>query len=148
MTILAQNKKASYDYFLEDSIEAGIVLKGSEVKAIRARTCSLVDTFVCYEGAHMVLRNAHIPTPKNAAIPHNPTRDRILLLSKKEIRRLIGRIQREGVTLIVTAIYSNKKWIKAKLCIARGKKKYDKRASLKEKEWKRDKQRALAHNAR
>ena len=146
MTILAQNKKASHDYFLEDCIEAGLVLTGSEVKSLRARSCSLVDAFVCCdEHGHMILRNAHIPPLKNAATPHAPLRDRHLLLSKREVQRLLGRIQREGITLIATTIYSNKKWIKAKVCIARGKKKHDKRAALKEREWQRDKQRALAH---
>ena len=144
MTILAQNKKASFDYFLEDCLEAGLVLTGSEVKSLRARSCSLVDAFVCLEQGRMVLRNAHIPPLKNAVSPHAPLRDRYLLLSKREIRNLLGRVQREGVTLIATTIYSNKKWIKAKVCVARGKKKYDKRAAIKEREWKRAKQRALS----
>ena len=146
MTILAQNKKAGHDYFLEDCIEAGLVLNGSEVKAIRAHTCSLTDAFVCYEGGKMLLRNAHIPPQKHASGHYDPKRDRPLLLSKSEIRRLVGRIQREGITLVATTIYCNKKWIKAKICVARGKKKHDKRAALKEREWQRDKHRVLARN--
>lgn len=146
MTILAQNRKASYDYFLEDCIEAGLVLTGSEVKSLRARSCSLVDAFVYYDQGRMVLRNAHIPPLKNATTSHEPLRDRQLLLSKREIRRLLGRVQREGITLIATTIYSNKKWIKAKVCVARGKKKHDKRAAIKEREWQRNKRVVLSHN--
>ncbi|MCY4414107.1 MAG: SsrA-binding protein SmpB [Alphaproteobacteria bacterium] len=149
MTVLARNKKASFNYFLEDGTEAGLVLLGSEVKALRARTCSLVDAFVCYEKGRMVLRNAHIPAPTGTHTKaHEPRRDRPILLKEREIRKFLGLIQREGVTLAVTEIYASKKWIKVKVCVARGKKKHDKRAAIKEREWGREKQRVLADKLR
>ncbi len=143
--ILAQNRKASFNYTLESPIEAGIALLGPEVKAVRAHKCSLVDAFVCQnDDGIFVLRNAHI-APSNLHPSQNfaTRRDRPLLLNSREARRLIGRIQREGITIIPTSIYCKLKWIKISICVAQGKKKFDKRQSEKEKEWARSKQKAL-----
>ena len=143
--ILAHNKKASFDYQLDPPIEAGIALYGPEVKALRAHKGSLVDAFVCQnDKGTFVLRNAHIsPSNVHPSQQFPPRRDRPLLLNEREIKKLIGRIQREGATIVPTSFYCKHKWIKVSICVAQGKKKHDKRRSEKEKEWARSKQQAL-----
>lgn len=143
--IVAQNRKARHDYFIEEVFEAGIVLTGSEVKSLRLGKASLQDAFASIEQAQLVLRNAHIPEyVQSHARNHAPTRPRILLLHHRQILKLIGKLKVQGVTLIPLAIYFNAKNIaKLELALAHGKKQHDKREAIKERDWKRQKDRMM-----
>jgi len=142
---VARNRKARFNYFIDDTIEAGLALTGSEVKSLREGRASIQESYATEEGGEMMLINAHIPEYKPAnRFNHQPTRPRKLLLHKKEIARLTGAIQREGVTLVPLAIYFNKRGIaKLSLGVARGKKQYDKRRVERDRDWQRDKARLL-----
>jgi SsrA-binding protein len=137
--IVCQNRKASYDYFIDEVMEAGLVLLGPEVKSLREGRCSLTDSYAKVKKEEVLLYNMHI-TPYTHAhhVNLDPTRPRKLLLNKREIRRLIGKTEEKGYTLIPTKVYFSKGWAKVELALAKGKRKYDKRRSLKEKELKRD----------
>ena len=141
--ILAQNRKAFHDYTIHDRLESGIILLGSEVKSLRSGKSSLGEAFVIEKDGDLFLHNMHISEYLPAKLfGHPPKRERKLLLHKKEIRRLIGKITRKGLTLIPLKIYLNEKGkIKVELALALGNKNFDKRQILKEKEWKRQKQR-------
>jgi SsrA-binding protein len=143
--IAAQNRKARHDYFIEDTVEAGIMLVGTEVKALRGGKASIGEAFAGEQGGELYLFNAYIPEYEAAnRFNHQPRRPRKLLVHKREMERLLGQIRREGVTVVPLSFYFNPRGIlKVELGLARGKRKVDKRASEKEKDWKRDKARLL-----
>jgi len=144
---LVQNKKAYHNYFIEDELIAGIALLGSEIKSLRAGKANIQDAYVDISNSkcEAFLVNAHIsPYTMSNRFNHEPLRKRRLLLHKKEIKKLLGKIKEKGYTVVPLSIFLNKRNVaKVKIGIAKGKKLYDKRATLKEKEWKRDKQRML-----
>jgi SsrA-binding protein len=143
--IAAQNRKARHDYFIEDTVEAGIMLVGTEVKALRGGKASIGEAFAGEQGGELYLFNAYIPEYEAAnRFNHQPRRPRKLLVHKREMNRLLGQIRREGVTVVPLSFYFNPRGIvKVELGLARGKRKVDKRASEKEKDWKRDKARLM-----
>ena len=145
LKVIAKNKKARFNYHIEDTFEAGIALKGSEVKSLRDGKCSIVDSHADYSGGHIMLYNCHIQEYEKAnRFNHNTKRPRILLMHKKEIRKIIGKIKIKGYSLIALSLYFNQKnMVKVELAIAKGKKLYDKREDIKEKDWKRTQERAL-----
>lgn len=147
MTIFAQNKKAFFDYEILDTIEAGIILEGAEVKSVRANKISLKESYVKIKNGEVWLTNAHIAVP--SYVPQyarfDEKQDRKLLMHKKEIAKLQGKISEKGYTLVITKIYqseaSNK--IKVHVALAKGKKTYDKKQTLKEADIKREMERTL-----
>ena len=142
LKIICLNRKASFNYFFEDLFEAGIVLKGSEIKSVREGKVNIAESYAVEKGGEIVLINSHISPYKQASYSnHNPTDDRKLLLNKKEINKLIGKMQRDGFTLVPTKMYFKKGKAKIELAVAKGKKQYDKRQALKRKDWNRDKAR-------
>lgn len=143
--VVAQNRKARHDYFIEETVEAGIVLTGTEVKSLRAGKGSLGDAYASEDGGEIWLVNAFIPEyAAGSHFNHEPRRPRKLLLHRREVARLIGAIQREGMTLIPLSIYFNTRGIaKVELGIARGKKQYDKRETEKRRDWQREKARLM-----
>ena len=143
--IAAQNRKARHNYTIEDSVEAGIVLTGSEIKSLREGRANIADSFANEKDGELFLVNAHIPEYKQAGqFNHEPKRPRKLLLHRRQISRFIGAIQREGMTLVPLKLYINSKG-KAKLALAlgKGKHQYDKRQSEKKKDWERQKARLM-----
>lgn len=143
--MVAQNRRARFDYFIEDTLEAGLMLTGSEVKSLRSGKASIVESYATEENGEIWLVNSHIPEyPGAKHFGHTPKRHRKLLLHKREMDRLAGQIKREGVTLIPLEIYFNEKGIaKLSLGLARGKKKVDKRETIKQRDWQRDKARLM-----
>ena len=145
LKVVCKNKRAYHDYHIEGTMEAGIVLKGSEVKSLRAGKANLKDGYAQLERGEVFLHNVHISPYSHATYDKvNPLRVRKLLLHRREIRKLIGKLHEKGVALIPLKIYFiNNGKAKVELGFARGKKLYDKRASLKEKQTKRDIERDL-----
>ena len=144
LKIICLNRKASFNYFFEDLFEAGIVLKGSEIKSVREGKVNIADSYAIEKKGELILINSHIASYKQASYSnHKPLDERKLLLKKKEINRLIGKMQREGFTIIPTKMYFKKGKAKIELAIAKGKKQYDKRAAKKRKDWDRDKARYI-----
>ena len=143
--LIAENRRARYDYFLEETFEAGIVLTGSEVKSLREGRANIAESYAAAEGESIMLINADIPPFKHAhQFNHEPRRPRKLLLHKKEIGRLMGAVQREGQTLIPLRLYFNDKGMaKLELAVAKGKKLHDKREATAERDWARDKARLM-----
>ena len=142
LKIICLNRKASFNYFFNEIIEAGIVLKGSEIKSIREGKVNIAESYAIEKDGEVILVNSHIPKYKEASYSnHNPTDDRKLLLKKKEINKLIGKINREGFTLIPTKMYFKKGKAKVVIAVAKGKKKYDKRHTKKTRDWNREKAR-------
>ena len=142
--IICLNRKASFNYFFEDIFEAGIVLKGSEIKSVRDGKVNIAESYAVEKGGEIVLINSHISPYKQASYSnHNPTEDRKLLLNKKEINKLIGKMQRDGFTLVPTKMYFKKGKAKIELAVAKGKKQYDKRATKKSRDWNREKARYI-----
>ena len=143
--IAAQNRKARRDYVIEDTVEAGLVLSGSEVKGLRSGGANLSDSYAREEGGELWLMNAHIPPYKYAGVnAHESRRRRKLLLHKRELNRLIGSIQREGMTAAPLSIYFNDRGIaKVELGLAKGRRKYEKRELEKQRDWQRQKARLL-----
>ena len=142
LKIISINRKSSFNYFFESLFEAGIVLKGSEIKSIRAGKINIADAYGIERNGEIYLMNSHIPLYKNASFSnHNPTDDRKLLLNKREINKLIGKINREGFTIIPTKIYFKKGKAKIEIAVAKGKKQYDKRQAKKKRDWQRDRAR-------
>ena len=142
LKIISLNRKASFNFFFENIYEAGIVLKGSEIKSIRAGKVNISDAYAVEREGEIVLINSNIASYKQASFSdHNPYDDRKLLLNKKEINKLIGKINREGFTLIPTKLYLKKGKAKIEIAVAKGKKKYDKRQTKKTRDWNRDKAR-------
>ncbi len=142
---IVQNKKAFHDYFIEQRFEAGIVLEGWEVKAIRAGRAQLKEAYVIVSNSELVMIGCHIsPLPTASThIQPDPTRTRKLLLHAEEISRLIGSVERAGYTLVPLDLHYLKGRIKLEIGLAKGKKQHDKRATEKDKEWHRDQQRLL-----
>ena len=142
LKIICLNRKASFNYFFLDLLEAGIVLKGSEIKSIREGKVNIADSYAAEKGGELFLVNSHIASYKQASYSdHNPMDERKLLLNKKEINKLIGKIQRDGLTIVPTKMYFKKGKAKIEIAIAKGKKKFDKRATKKNRDWDRDRAR-------
>jgi SsrA-binding protein len=141
--IVCRNRKAYFEYAIEATYEAGLVLKGTEVKSLRQGKASIDDAFARFQGGELYLYNAHI-SPYSHAGPesHNPERPRKLLLHHFEMRRLLGKLQERGFTLIPTRLYFKDQNAKVELALARGKKQYDKRETIKRREQKREMDRA------
>ncbi|RMG54079.1 MAG: SsrA-binding protein SmpB [Gammaproteobacteria bacterium] len=142
---IAQNKKAFFDYHIEDQLEAGLVLEGWEVKSIRAGQVSLKESYILLKDGEAWLFGAHIQ-PLASASTHvhaDPLRTRKLLLHRDEIARLIGAVERKGYTILPLSMYWKNGRIKLKIGIGKGKKQYDKRAVQKERDWNRERQRML-----
>ena len=144
LKIICLNRKARFNYFFKDLIEAGIVLKGSEIKSVRDGKVNIADSYAVEKNGEIVLINSHIAKYKQASISnHNPTDERKLLLNKREINKLIGKMQREGLTIVPTRMYFRKGKAKIEIAVAKGKKQYDKRATKKDRDWNRDKARYI-----
>ncbi|NLY80508.1 MAG: SsrA-binding protein SmpB [Lysinibacillus sp.] len=142
--VLAQNKKASHDYFIEKTYEAGMVLQGTEIKSIRAGRVQQKDSFVLIRNGEAWISNMHIsPYEQGNRFNHDPLRRRKLLLHKKEIAELAGAVQRDGYTIVPLKIYIKDGYAKLLIGLGKGKKKYDKRADERKKEAKREMERAL-----
>ena len=142
LKIICINRKASFNYFFEDLLEAGIVLKGSEIKSIRDGKINIADSYAVEKNGEIILINSHIASYKQASYSnHNPMDERKLLLKKREINKIIGKIQREGFTIVPTKMYFKKGKAKIEIAIAKGKKHYDKRHTKKTRDWNREKAR-------
>ena len=142
LKIISNNRKAKFNYFFKEFYEAGIVLFGSEVKSLRSGKCNISESYALDDKGEMFLVNSHIPSYKESSYnDHNPTRNRKLLLNKKEINKLLGRINREGFTLIPTKLYFKKGKAKVEIAVAKGKKQFDKRHVKKKRDWDREKAR-------
>ncbi len=145
---IAINKKARHDYFILEQIEAGLVLEGWEVKSLRSKNIQLKESYVLLKNMEAWLLGAHI-SPLPTASTHkvaNPTRTRKLLLHKNEVAKLVGAVERKGFTIVPLSMYWKKGLAKINIGISKGKQKQDKRASIKERDWQRDKQRLLKHS--
>jgi len=143
--VIAVNRQARHDYFIEETYEAGLVLQGWEVKSLRAGRVSLKESYVLIKDGEAWLFGAHI-TPLPSASTHveaDPTRTRKLLLHKRELDKLIGLVERRGYTLVPLKLYWKNNRVKLEIGLAKGKKLYDKRAVEKERDWQREKQRLL-----
>ena len=142
LKIISINRKASFNFFFEKLYEAGIVLKGSEIKSIRSGKVNIAESYAIEKDGEIILVNSHIPAYKEASYSnHNPREDRKLLLNKTEINKLIGKINKEGFTLIPTKLYFKKGRAKIEIAVAKGKKQYDKRQTKKTRDWNRDRAR-------
>ncbi|KJR45908.1 tmRNA-binding protein SmpB [Desulfosporosinus sp. I2] len=142
--IVSENRKAFHDYFIEDRIEAGIVLTGTEIKSIRNGKANLKDSYARVNDGEVWVHQMHIsPYEQGNRFNHDPLRPRKLLLHRSEINKLVGKVQLQGLTLIPIKIYLKKGMAKVELAVGQGKKNYDKRQSLAEREGKRDIERAL-----
>jgi SsrA-binding protein len=142
---IAQNRIARHDYFIDDDIEVGMALEGWEVKSLRAGNLQLKESYVMVKNGEMWITGAHI-SPLNSASTHvnaDPRRTRKLLAHRSEIDRLAGMVERKGFTLVALAAYWVRGKAKLKIGVAKGKKSHDKRASVKERDWKRDQARIL-----
>ena len=140
LKIICNNRKAKFNYFFSEFFEAGIVLKGSEVKSLRDGKANISEAYAADNLGEIFLLNSHIPSYKESSYNnHNPTRNRKLLLNKREIDKLIGRINREGFTLVPTKLYFKKGKAKIEIAVAKGKKQYDKRQVKKKRDWNREK---------
>ena len=144
LKMICLNRKASFNFFFEDLVEAGIVLKGSEIKSIRNGKVNIADSYAVEKKGEIVLVNSHIGSYKQASNSnHDPTDERKLLLKKKEINKLIGKMHRDGLTVVPTKMYFKKGKAKIELAIAKGKKQFDKRLVKKNRDWNRDKARYI-----
>jgi SsrA-binding protein len=143
--LIAENRRARFDYFLEQTFEAGLSLTGTEVKALREGRANIAESYAAVDGREIVLVNAYIPEygPANR-FNHEPRRPRKLLLHRREIDKMLGAVQREGRTLAPTKLYFNDKGrVKLELAVAKGKKAHDKREVSAERDWKREQGRLL-----
>ena len=148
LKIICLNRKASFNYFFEQLYEAGIVLKGSEIKSIRKGKVNISESYAVEKGGEIFLINSHIASYKEASYSdHNPTDERKLLFNKKEVNKLIGKVNRDGFSLIPTKMYFKKGKAKLEVAIAKGKKKYDKRQTIKNRQWNRDKSRYVRRSS-
>ena len=140
LKIISNNRKAKFNYFFNEFFEAGIVLKGSEVKSLRDGKANISEAYAIDEQGEIFLVNSHIPSYKESSYNnHDPKRNRKLLLNKHEINKLIGRVTREGYTLIPTKLYFKKGKAKVEIAVAKGKREYDKRHVKKKRDWNREK---------
>ena len=142
LKIISLNRKAKFNYFFKEFYEAGISLKGSEVKSLRSGKVNISESYAYDHNGELFLVNSHISSYKESSYnDHEPNRNRKLLLNKKEINKLIGRINREGFTLIPTKLYFKKGKAKVEIAVAKGKKQYDKRQTKKKRDWNRERAR-------
>ena len=142
LKIISKNRKASFNYFFKEFFEAGIVLLGSEIKSLRQGKANISESYASDDKGEIYLLNSHIPSYKESSYNnHDPRRNRKLLLNKREINKLIGRVNREGFTLIPTKLYFKKGKAKVEIAVAKGKKQYDKRHAKKDRDWNREKAR-------
>ena len=142
LKIISNNRKAKFNYFFKEFFEAGIELKGSEVKSLRDGKANISESYAYDHNGEIFLVNSHIPSYKESSYNnHEPNRNRKLLLNKREINKLIGRINREGFTLIPTKLYFKKGKAKIEIAVGKGKKQYDKRQVKKKQDWNREKAR-------
>ena len=143
--VIAVNRKANFEYFIEDRYEAGLSLQGWEVKALRAGKANFSEGYVTIKGGEIILLGSIINPLKTscAFVVSDPTRTRKLLLSRKEIDKLTGVVQRQGYTLIPLKLYWKGSWAKLEVGVARGKQDHDKRDSIKDRQWARDKERIM-----
>ena len=142
LKIITINRKASFNYFFKELYEAGIVLKGSEIKSVRLGKINIADSYAVDKKGEIFLVNSHIPIYKQASYSnHNPYSERKLLLNKREINKLIGRINEDGFTLVPTKMYFKKGKAKIEIAVAKGKRHYDKRQTKKTRDWNREKAR-------
>ncbi|MDC7674726.1 SsrA-binding protein SmpB [Asticcacaulis machinosus] len=143
--VIAENRRARFDYFFEDTFEAGIVLTGTEVKSLRNGRANITESYASVEGTDIALINADIPPYAQAnRFNHEPRRIRKLLLHRKQIDRLMGAVQREGLTIVPVKLYFNEKgFAKLQIALAKGKKNHDKREAVAERDWQRDKARLM-----
>ena len=143
--LIAENRRARYDYFIEESLEAGLSLTGTEVKALREGRANIAESYAATEGDEIVLINAYIPEYHHGnRNNHDPRRPRKLLLHRKQINKLLGATQRDGRTLIPMKLYFNEKGrVKLQLALAKGKKTHDKREAVADRDWKREQGRLL-----
>ena len=142
LKIISYNRKASFNYFFNDLIEAGIVLKGSEIKSVRQGKVNIAESYAVEKNGEIYLINSHIPLYRQSSYNnHNPKQERKLLLKRKEINKLIGKINEDGFSLIPIKMYFKKGKAKLEIAVAKGKKQYDKRHSKKTKDWNREKSR-------
>ena len=142
---IARNKKAWYDYFIEDEFEAGLVLEGWEVKSLRAGAAQLKESYVIIRNGELFLFGAHF-SPLRTASTHvhpDPVRSRKLLLHQTEIDKLTGAVERRGYTLVPLALYWKRSRAKLQIALAKGKKQHDKRAAIRQREWDREQHRLL-----
>tara|TARA_Y100000591_G_C21184683_1_gene383537 strand:+ start:25 stop:498 length:474 start_codon:yes stop_codon:yes gene_type:complete len=145
--IICLNRKASFNYFFLELLEAGISLKGSEVKSLREGKGSIADSYAVDNNGELFLINSHIPLYRQSSYNnHDPKSDRKLLLKRKEINKIIGRINQEGLTIVPTKMYFIKGKVKVEIAVAKGKKLYDKRQVKKLRDWKREKSRIFSRN--
>ena len=143
--LICLNRKASFNYFLLELLEAGVALKGSEVKSIRDGKANISDSYAVDKDGEIFLINSHIPLYKQSSYNnHDPKGDRKLLLKRKEINKLIGRIHQERLTLVPTRLYFQKGKVKIQIAIGKGKKIYDKRQVKKNRDWTREKARIFS----
>jgi SsrA-binding protein len=145
MALQIVNRKARYEYEIFETLEAGIELTGTEVKSVRAGKVTLTDAFARVRGQELILFGAEISPYENAGYArHDPTRPRRLLMHKREIMRLMGKVTQKGLTLVPLKMYFKRGWLKVEIGLVRGKQKYDKRDSIKRREQQRDIKRALS----
>ena len=139
LKIISNNRKAKFNYFFSEFFEAGIVLKGSEVKSLRDGKANISESYAIDEQGEIFLINSHIPSYKESSYNnHDPKRNRKLLLNKREINKLIGKVNKEGYTLIPTKLYFKKGKAKVEIAVAKGKRQYDKIQVKKKREWNRE----------
>jgi SsrA-binding protein len=144
--LIAENRRARFDYFLEDTFEAGLMLTGSEVKSLRNGKANIAESYAAVQGDEIVLVNADIPTYAQAGphFNHEPRRHRKLLLKRREIDKLLGAVRRDGRTIIPTKLYWNDRGLaKLEVALAKGKKLHDKRETSAQRDWQRDKARLM-----
>jgi SsrA-binding protein len=147
--LVAQNKKARYDYSIEDVFEAGMVLTGTEVKSLRAGRASLMDGYATLDDGEIWLRGVHIPEyTQGTWTNHEPRRPRKLLLHKEELKRIAHKVRESGLTLIPLSLYFQDGYAKVEIAVARGRKSYDKRQAISERESKRETDRALGRRSK
>ncbi len=142
LKIISHNRKASFNYSFKEFFEAGVVLESSEVKSLRNGKINIGESYAADQNGEIYLLNSHIPSYKESSYNnHDPKRNRKLLLNKREINKLIGRINREGYTIVPTKVYFKKGKAKIEIAVAKGKREYDKRHAKKKKDWNREKAR-------
>ena len=144
LKIITINRKASFNYFFKEIFEAGIVLKGSEIKSVRLGKINIADSYAVDKDGEIFLINSHIPIYKQASYSnHNPYSERKLLLNKREINKIIGRIHEDGLTIVPTKMYFKKGKAKLEIAVAKVKKQFDKRLTKKTRDWNREKARYI-----
>jgi len=146
-TVVAQNRKARHNYFIEETFEAGLALTGTEVKSLRGGRSNIAESYVKEEAGEAWLVNAHIPEYASGnRFNHEPRRPRKLLLHRKQISKLIGAIQREGRTVVPLQVYFNERGMaKVEIALATGKQAHDKRQSIKDRDWQRQRAKLMSH---